>query len=173
MLTSRSMMITHSVLRSTTTSRSRAAAATLFHGSVRRRGGVVASAKTTTAIRSLSSAPASATTTAGNNAFADTAAAHRPQVTPAAQPSSKNPTLKKIPSLPIVGSRISAYSGIPAIELDNFVNWFRRVAKENGPFFSMGFPGFGSDNDKHGTTYIVRDPTEMLKVLKQEGKYPR
>lgn len=86
--------------------------------------------------------------------------------------SRKNPTLKEIPSLPIVGSLISSYSGLPKIDFlgTNMIETMRAINKENGPFFSMGIPGFGTG--LKGTIYTVGDPDVMLKVLKQEGTYP-
>lgn len=80
------------------------------------------------------------------------------------------PPLKRIPTLPVFGSMISFYSGVPPFDMNNFVHYMRKIMKEHGPFFTIGFPGFGAGS--HGTVYVVRDPMEMLKVLKQQGSYP-
>jgi len=82
----------------------------------------------------------------------------------------QHPPLKEIPSLPVFGSLVSAYSGIPAFNPDKFDKFWRNLHKEYGPFYSVGVPSFGSG--LRGTLHVVRDPAEMLKVLRQEGTYP-
>lgn len=90
-------------------------------------------------------------------------------VTVAADPN--YPTLKEIPSLPILGSTLAPwYSGLEKIDLQRFVWWWRATHLQHGPFYSMGVPGLGPGLQSR--LYVVRDPNEMLKVLKQEGTYP-
>ena len=69
----------------------------------------------------------------------------------------------------MVGSSISAYSGVP-FDFDNlFATW--TVARQKfGDFYTIGMPGRGSDI--FGTVHIVQDPRAMMKVLRAEGKYP-
>jgi cytochrome P450 len=64
---------------------------------------------------------------------------------------------------------IPAYSGIPAFDMNHMSRYFRRLYAEHGPFLSLGFPGLGTGIK--GTLYVVRDPDEMLKIIRQE-KHP-
>jgi hypothetical protein len=82
-----------------------------------------------------------------------------------------HPPLVKVPSLPIVGSQLKLFSGIPALNLKQDINqYFRKLHKEKGPFYSVGIPGFGTG--LHGTLYVVQDPREMHKVVTSEGSFP-
>lgn len=89
---------------------------------------------------------------------------------PDATPTTTHPPLKIIPSLPLVGSMIPFHSGLPAMQEGRFIESWRTMLQQGGPFFRMGFPGFGTGS--HGIAYVVRDPHEMLRVLKQEGAFP-
>jgi len=75
------------------------------------------------------------------------------------------PELKELRKYPLVGSML------PIPWDGNTLPFFRKLMKENGPFFSFGMPGLGSD-DIYGTLYVIRDPQEMLRLLKKEGQYP-
>lgn len=80
------------------------------------------------------------------------------------------PHLVRVPTLPFVGSTISMHSGLPKLKQNDLINSFREIFAKYGPFFSFGMPGVGAGS--HGVVYVVRDPAEMMKVLKLEGSYP-
>jgi len=77
--------------------------------------------------------------------------------------------LKKVPSVPIFGSTIPFFSDLKLDEND-IVGFWRDMHTRYGPFYSVGLPGLGKG--VNGTCYFVRDPIEMMKVLKQEGSFP-
>lgn len=77
--------------------------------------------------------------------------------------------LVKVPALPIFGSMIPSYSGTPKLSPD-ILSWWTAMHRQYGPFYQMGFPGLGVGLFK--TMYVISDPTEMMKILKQEGSYP-
>ena len=81
-----------------------------------------------------------------------------------------HPLLTHVPSLPFVGSTIPSYSGIPQMGAGNDFDFWVKVRKKFGEFYTIGMPGFG--NGLHGTTHVVTDPKEMAKVIRSEGKYP-
>lgn len=81
------------------------------------------------------------------------------------------PTLKEVPSLPVVGSMISAYSGYRVnFKGTSLVSDIRERNKEFGPFYSVGLPGFGVG--LYCTIYVLSDPDVMAKILRQEAAYP-
>jgi cytochrome P450 len=82
----------------------------------------------------------------------------------------ERPQLRHVPSLPFVGSIIKQYSGVPGFEPEHaFDNW-PKMTKQFGDFYTIGLPGIGSGS--HGTIHILQDPTEMMRVLRSEGKFP-
>jgi cytochrome P450 len=52
----------------------------------------------------------------------------------------------------------------------NVYQTWPELARRHGEFYSIGMPGLGSD--LKGTTYIIQDPKEMMKLLRREGIYP-
>lgn len=78
--------------------------------------------------------------------------------------------LTEIPALPFVGSMIQSYSGTPPMDEANVYQTWPELARRHGEFYSIGMPGLGSD--LKGTTYIIQDPKEMMKLLRREGIYP-
>src|SRR3569623_1393496 len=76
-------------------------------------------------------------------------------VPPQASQAGVNPTLKEIPSLPVLGSFVPIYSGVPMPDLNNVTNYWRKLLTQYGPFFTIGVPGLG--RDIHGTVYFVQD----------------
>lgn len=80
----------------------------------------------------------------------------------------ESPKLVEIPALPLVGSMISSFSKTPP--MDNPYKAWPELRRRFGDFFSLGMPGVGSD--MKGTTYIIQDPKEMMKILRREGIYP-
>lgn len=77
--------------------------------------------------------------------------------------------LKNVPSVPIFGSAIPFVSGLK-LEENDLLGFWRDMHRRFGPFYSVGLPGLGKG--VNGTCYFVRDPIEMMKVLKQEGSFP-
>jgi len=73
------------------------------------------------------------------------------------------PKLKQVPSIPFLGSMIFFDRTSP-------YKFWLNISKEYGDFFTIGLPGMGKG--LHGTTYVIADPKEMLKVLHNEGTYP-
>lgn len=82
-----------------------------------------------------------------------------------------NVPLVEIPKLPLLGSMVPAYSKIPKMDPNKMTDYFRKLNQTYGPYYSFGMPGLGG-GDIYNTIYVVRDPAEMMKVLKQEGTYP-
>lgn len=80
------------------------------------------------------------------------------------------PTLKKVPTLPFVGSFISSYSGTPEYSDSTSLAFWPEMKRRFGTFYRMGMPGIG--DGLHGTMYVVHDPTEMMKILRHEGEFP-
>lgn len=68
--------------------------------------------------------------------------------------------LKEVPMLPIIGSALSI--GDPTRPLD----FWRDMRQTYGDFFKMGIPGFGKG--LYGEIFVLHDPNEMMKVLRQE-----
>jgi hypothetical protein len=78
--------------------------------------------------------------------------------------------LKRIPSLPFIGSLVHQYSGIPKMDTKTTFDFWPELRRRYGDFYSIGIPGLGAG--RHGTLHIVQDPVEMMKVLRSEGKFP-
>ena len=87
----------------------------------------------------------------------------------AAVPKEDKIKLKHVPSLPLLGSSISSFSGIN-VDINNLFAIWPDARKKFGDFYTIGLPGRGEGIN--GTLYIVQDPKEMMKVLRVEGKYP-
>ena len=82
-----------------------------------------------------------------------------------------HPKLVRVPSLPYIGSLLPFHSGIPNLATDPY-KFFPAMAKKFGGFYSMGLPSIGNPDDTHATLYVIRDPTEMMKVVRGGGAYP-
>lgn len=80
------------------------------------------------------------------------------------------PILKKVPSLPFVGSMIPQYSGTPLFTLQTQYDFNNEMRRKFGEFSLFGIPGFG--NGLSGDMYQIFDPSEMAKVVRSEGAYP-
>jgi cytochrome P450 len=80
------------------------------------------------------------------------------------------PDLVKVPALPILGSTLSAYSGSPQIAPDRLLQWVSEMHAKYGAFYQLGLPGVGQGS--RALAYVITDPNEMLKVVRQEGKHP-
>lgn len=79
--------------------------------------------------------------------------------------------LVEIPALPILGSLFTpVYTGLPALDPENAIVYWRQMHRDHGPFYTVGVPGFGSG--LRGTAHVVLDHTEMLKDLKKEDAFP-
>lgn len=80
------------------------------------------------------------------------------------------PVLKKIPTLPFVGSMIPQHSGVPLFTLQTQYEFNNEMRRKFGEFIQFGVPGFG--NGLRGDMYQLFDPNEMAKVVRSEGAYP-
>jgi len=80
------------------------------------------------------------------------------------------PHLRKVPSLPLLGSLIPQHSGLPKFALDKQYENGTIIRERFGDFMTMGFPGFGVGS--HGTLYNLFDPDEMMKIVRSEGSRP-
>lgn len=84
--------------------------------------------------------------------------------------------LTELPSLPIVGSFVQIipvvgtyladYYKLPTMNKNNAYEYYVTMRERFGDFYSIDIPGMGK-------TYIINDPTEMKKVLAQEGAFPK
>ena len=91
------------------------------------------------------------------------------------------PTLKHVPSMPYLGSFFSlipgigkylmSLNGISTLRKDNAYEFYPEMRRRFGDFYTIGIPGLGTGIK--GTAYLLNDPDEMVKVLRQEGAYPR
>ena len=79
-------------------------------------------------------------------------------------------TLKKVPTLPFVGSMIPQHSGVPIFTFETQYSFNNEMRKRFGNFSQYGMPGFG--NGIRGLMYTIYDPTEMAKIVRSEGAYP-
>ena len=88
---------------------------------------------------------------------------------------SKKTTLVEVPALPYLGSLVPQWSKVPKFDPSKSYDFWKEVRREYGDFYSMGIPGLGKGRD--GTFYVINDPNEMLKVIRQEKTsslpYPR
>lgn len=78
--------------------------------------------------------------------------------------------LMNVPKLPILGSVIPQYSGVDKIDLSKTYDWWYSNRMKFGDFYSIGLPGLGKG--LVGTTYVMTDPNEYMKVLRKEGQHP-
>jgi cytochrome P450 len=86
-------------------------------------------------------------------------------------PLTKTTKLYQVPILPFAGSLIPQYSGAAPFDPSKFYDVYRENRRRFGEFYKIGFPGFGKGRD--GELYILTDPNEMMKVLRQErGSHP-
>jgi cytochrome P450 len=79
-----------------------------------------------------------------------------------------------VPTLPYLGSIIPQYSNTPKFEPTSFYEFYPELRRRYGDFYAMGFPGLGKGRD--GTMFVLADPSEMQKILRQERgspPYPR
>eukprot|EP00804_Cyclotella_cryptica_P008771 CCRYP_015621-RA/>CCRYP_015621-RA protein AED:0.02 eAED:0.02 QI:311/1/1/1/0.5/0.33/3/287/576 len=82
--------------------------------------------------------------------------------------------LQEVPTLPHMGSLVSFYSNTPEIDLNSFYDFYPAMRKRYGDFYKMGIPGLGKGS--RGMLYVITDPNEMQKVIRQEKAkqpYPR
>eukprot|EP00985_Skeletonema_marinoi_P026090 scaffold19891_cov139-Skeletonema_marinoi.AAC.6 len=80
------------------------------------------------------------------------------------------PILKKVPTLPFVGSMIPQHSGLPVFQMSRQYEFNSELRQKFGEFIHYGIPGFGVG--LHGHMYTIFDPNEMAKVVRSEGAYP-
>jgi hypothetical protein len=73
-----------------------------------------------------------------------------------------DPPLVKVPSLPFVGSMLTAYSGMPEHKQSTVLKFWPEMKRQYGNFYSMGMPGLG--DGLNGTFYVIHSPSEMAKV---------
>ena len=74
--------------------------------------------------------------------------------------------LKEVPILPYLGSTIPQYSNTPAFDPTTILEYYPEVRRKYGDFYKIGLPGFGKGRD--GIMYILNDPHEMMKIIRQE-----
>ena len=109
---------------------------------------------TLTPIRHLSSCPVTGTIAESNTPSSIT-----------------NVRLQEVPSLPYFGSMIPQHSGLPTFTPTTYYDFYPSIRKKYGDFYKLGIPGLGKG--VHGTLYVLTDPNEMQKVIRQErGKQP-
>jgi len=80
------------------------------------------------------------------------------------------PDLVHLPVLPLIGSYLTSYSGMPPVSIDRIFDWRPLMRSIYGDFYCYGSPTIGTGLFKK--VYCVTDPQEMNKVLYNEGKYP-
>ena len=110
-----------------------------------------------------------------SNHFKSTSTAPSPTVKTTQTHAIAATTLKEVPSLPYIGSLLPQYSKIPPFDPNEIYKFWSGMRTRFGNFYKLDFPGFGKGRD--GTLYILNDPKEMMKVLRQEKTsvlpYPR
>ena len=83
--------------------------------------------------------------------------------------------LQIVKTLPYLGSIVPPYSNTPPFDPQRFYDYYPEKRRRHGDFYRMGFPGLGKGRD--GLMYIVTDPNEFIKVIRQERgssmPYPR
>jgi len=87
-----------------------------------------------------------------------------------AAPDSNAPELVKVPTLPLLGSLYTRYSGTPKHSTNNVHQFWPEMRRRFGDFYSFGMFGLGVG--WHGTLHVIQDPNEMAKLLRKEGQYP-
>ena len=79
--------------------------------------------------------------------------------------------LVKVPMLPYLGSIIPQYSNTAQFDPTRFYDYYPENRQRFGDFYLMGFPGLGKGRD--GDMYVLTDPNEMQKIIRQEkGTHP-
>lgn len=53
---------------------------------------------------------------------------------------------------------------------DNTFDFWPSMQKKYGDFYCFGYPGLGAGLNGH--LYVIQDPVEMAKLIRQEGKFP-
>ena len=94
--------------------------------------------------------------------LATTTCGRRPKSTAAAVDADDNsksnadhPTLVRVPSLPIVGSLIPQYSGIPIpMNPETAFDFWPAMKAKFGDFYELGIPGLGAGIK--GSTYVIQ-----------------
>jgi cytochrome P450 len=79
-----------------------------------------------------------------------------------------------VPTLPYLGSLVPQYSNTPKLEPNSCYDFFPEIRRRYGNFYRLGIPGLGKGRD--GIMYVLTDPSEMQKILRQERSgqpYPR
>jgi hypothetical protein len=96
--------------------------------------------------------------------------------------SAPTPTLKDVPAVPFFGAFVNAIPFIgtwlnntfyknPEANRHNAYDTHYELYKRFGTFYTTYIPGMGEG--LWPKVYIVMDPEEMKKVIRQEGAYPR
>mmetsp|Transcript_16617 Transcript_16617/g.25960 ORF Transcript_16617/g.25960 Transcript_16617/m.25960 type:complete len:580 (-) Transcript_16617:174-1913(-) len=84
-----------------------------------------------------------------------------------------HPKLNLVPSLPLLGSvGIPMYSGTPPLHWPAIYHFHTEMHRRFGDFYRFGAIGFGDSNDIFRNAYVITDPNEMLKVVRDQGAYP-
>ena len=78
--------------------------------------------------------------------------------------------LRDVPKLPFLGSIIPQYSGVNKFDLSATYDWWYSSYRKFGGFYCFVMPGMGKG--LFGTTYVMTDPNEYMKVLRKEGQHP-
>jgi len=108
------------------------------------------------------------------------AAAHSASSTEGATSSSSgsssaaNVELRIVPTLPYLGSIVPQWSDTPVFDPSKYYDFYPELRRRYGDFYRMGFPGLGKGRD--ALMYVVTDPSEMQKIIRQERSkrpYPR
>lgn len=86
------------------------------------------------------------------------------------------PALQVVPAWPIIGSffgiipgigkHVREYYDLPEMGSDNIFDFYLEMHEKFGDFYVIDIPGLGK-------THFLTEPKEMIKVLRQEGAYPR
>jgi len=87
-------------------------------------------------------------------------------------PFTETPELKHVPSLPIFGSMLTWHSGIPGNSFSQPYNFWPEMNKRYGGFYRIGLPGGGRRDDIRRTAYVITDPREVVKVIRNTGQFP-
>ena len=93
-----------------------------------------------------------------------------------------HPELKDVPNVPILGIFVSAVPWIgnflnthfyqnPVMGPDNAYDFQYALYEKYGTFYASYIPGLGEG--LYPKVYMVMDPHEMKKVIRQEGAFPR
>jgi hypothetical protein len=81
----------------------------------------------------------------------------------------------EVPSLPYLGSLLPFHSNTPPIDPKTFYTFYPQLRKTFGDFYKFGLPGIGKGPE--GSIYVLQDPHEMMKLLRNQDEssipYPR